>query len=311
MSAANPASGERTLRQRIVFVARAGLVAVVALALILPTALGAIFVGTLTAAVCGGEITPPMPYEAVSFPSSEFNQPTPAYFIPAEQPNGATVIVAPTGNAGRGDRMAEIVVYHAGGFHVLSYGARTCVGGAANSLGYKEAVQVGDALAYLATRSDVDMRRIGIHGFSAGGAAAIMATAQFPAIHAVVAEGGYHDFVAEVERNTPSTLWFAPLFRFGARLSYRVITGEDMNVLSPISAISAIAPRPILLIYGTNEPGLAGARLQQAAAGSNAELWEVPGAGHGDYIDVAGDEYGERVLEFMRAGLGENISGTG
>jgi pimeloyl-ACP methyl ester carboxylesterase len=305
--AARRALRQRTLIQRVTFVARAALFALVVVALVLPTALGAVFMATLTAPVCGGETAPPMAHEDVNFPSTEFNRATPAYFIPAEQPDaagaGATVIVAPTGNAGRGDRMAEIAAYHAGGFAVLSYSGRTCVGGAANSLGYKEAAQVGDALAYLATRSDVDVNRVGIHGFSAGGAAAIMAAARYPVVRAVVAEGGYHDFVDEVERNTPETLWFAPLFRFGARLSYRVLIGEDMSVLSPISVIGQIAPRPILLVYGTNEPGLDGARMQQAAAGSNAALWEVPGAGHGDYVAVAGDEYGRRVVGFMGEGL--------
>lgn len=296
-------TARRTPRQRLMFVARAGVVAVVALALTVPTALGAAFMLTLTAPVCGGETVPPMAHEDVSFPSSEFGRETPAYFIRAEQPNGNTVIVVPTGSAGRGDRMAEIAVYHDGGFAVLTYSGRTCPGGAANSLGYKEAAQVGDALAYLATRSDVDMNRVGIHGFSAGGAAAIMAAARYPTLRAVVAEGGYHDFVDEVERNTPDTLWFAPLFRFGARLSYRVSTGEDMSVLSPVGVIDQIAPRPILLIYGTNEPGLDGARMQHAAAGSNAELWEVPGAGHGNYLDVAGDAYGGRVVGFMQEGL--------
>lgn len=313
-----PTRPARSLRQRAIFVITVTLGVLVVLALVMPTALGAALIASLTAPVCGGETVPPMPYESVSFPSSEFNQPTPAYFIPAALPNGAArsddaarpdgavVIVVPTGSAGRGDRMAEISVYHAGGFDVLTYSARTCFG-TANSLGYREAAQVGDALAYLATRPDVDARRIGIHGFSAGGAAAIMAAARFPALRAVVAEGGYHDFGAEIERSTLTSQWLfgAPLFRFGARASYRLTTGEDMDVLSPISVIGQIAPRPILLIYGTNEPGLAGARLQQNAAGQNTQLWEVAGAGHGNYVAVAPDEYTRRVVGFMREALSE------
>ncbi len=294
---------KRSLRQRITFVLVGTLLVAGILALGVPLALGASFVAALTNSGCGGETTPPMPYEDVRFPSTEFDRPTPAYFIPADAPNGATVIVVPTGSAGRGDRMDEIAVYHDAGFAVLSYSSRVCVGGAAGTLGYKEAAQVGDALAYLATRPDVDMRRVGIHGFSAGGAAAILAAAQFPAIRAVVAEGGYHDFSAEVEQNTPDRLWFAPFFRLGARLSYRLTTGEDMSVLSPVSVIGQIAPRPILLIYGTNEPSLPGARLQQAAAGANAQLWEVPGATHGSYIYTAPEEYKQRVAAFMTAGL--------
>lgn len=294
---------QRTLRQRIFYVTRVTLFTLVVLAIVVPLALGAGFMLVLTAAGCGGETAPPMPYEDVSFPSSEIKRPTPAYFIPAANPNGATVIVVPTGNAGRGDRMGEIAVYHAGGFDVLTYSARACFG-APNSLGYREAGQVADALAYLEARPGVDTSRIGIHGFSAGGAAAIMAAARFPQIAAVVAQGGYHDFRAEVERNTPPMLWFAPLFRFGAFAAYRIVTGDDISVLSPISVIERIAPRPILLIYGTDEPGLHGARLQLAAAGSNAELWEVPGAGHGNYLAAAPDEYPRRVVAFMAAALG-------
>lgn len=305
----SPHVERRTIRQRLLFIIRMTLFALVLLALLIPTALGAGFIAVLTVAVCSGGPTPPMPYEDVSFPSSEFNRQTPAYFVPGAQPNGeassdtalerATIIVVPTGNAGRGDRMDEIVVYHEGGFNVLTYDSRTCVGGVANSLGYREALQVGDALVYLQTRADVDANRIGIHGFSAGGASALMAAARFPEIRAVVAAGGYHDFRDEIERNTPSRLWFAPFFRFGAFGAYRLITGDDISVLSPVSVIGQIAPRPILLIYGTNEPSLNGGRLQQAAAGANAQLWEVPSATHGSYLITAPDQYRQRVIAFM------------
>ncbi len=300
----------RTLRQRITFVVRALLIAIVALMVLIPIGIGCLFMVPLTVSGCGGETEPPFAYEDVSFPSSEFDrQPTPAYFIPAEQPtnarqSAATVIVLPTGGMGRGDRMDEIAVYHAGGFAVLTYTSRICVGGAANTLGYREAQQVGDALAYLGARADIDMDRIGVHGFSAGGAAAIMAAAQFPALKAVVAEGGYHDFAAEIDQSALPVSWLEPIFRFGTRLSYRIRTGLDLSVLSPISVIAQIAPRPILLIYGTNEPGLAGARLQRQQAGSNAALWEVPGARHGGYLAVAPDEYRQRVVTFMTQALG-------
>ena len=71
-----------------------------------------------------------------------------------------------------------------------------------------------------------------------------------------------------------------------------------MSVLSPVSVIGEIAPRPILLIYGTNEPALYGARLELAAAGPNAELWEVEGAVHGNYQYVAPEEFEQRVIAF-------------
>jgi uncharacterized protein len=296
-----------TLRQRALFVLRPVLLVAVVLVLGLPALSGAGFIGTLTVGVCGGTADPSvfnLPYEDVSFPSSEYNQPTPAYFIPGT--NGATVIVLPTNSTGRGDRMGEIAVYHDGGYNVLTFSSRACVGGVNSSLGYLEAIQVGDALMYLrASRPDVDMNRVGVHGFSAGGAAAIMAAAQYPDLRAVVAQGGYHDFQDEITVNSAYLGALAPLFRLGAALVYQSRIGHDISVLSPISVIGQIAPRPILLVYGTAEPGLRGARLQLSEAGANAQLWEIPGAGHGNYIETAGrDAYAARVLGFMDEALG-------
>jgi dipeptidyl aminopeptidase/acylaminoacyl peptidase len=301
----------RTLRQRLTFVLRTVAVITVILLLLAPFGAGFGFIAFLTRPGCA---SPPnananpadwnMPFQDVSFTLSELNLPTPAYFIPAENPNGGTIIVVPTGPERRGDRIHEIAVYHRNGYHVLSFEARSCIANVPTSLGYREVPQVGDALAYLATRSDVETERIAIHGFSAGGALSVMAGARYPELRAVVAEGGYHDFTAELNNNTTYMGIMGGLFRTGAHLAYRVNTGDDLSVLSPISVIAQIAPRPILLVYGTNEPSLYGARLQQTAAGDNANLWEVPGATHGSYLADAPEDYERIVIGFMDEAMG-------
>jgi uncharacterized protein len=158
---------------------------------------------------------------------------------------------------------------------------------------------VGDALDYLATRPDVDMEKLAIHGFSVGGAIATMAGARYPELKAVSAEGGYHDFSEQLSDNVQAQ-WpgLGFLYEWGVHIGYRLTTGYDLSVLSPIAAIGQIAPRPILLIYGTAEPSLPGAHLQMAAAKGNAELWEVPGATHGTYQYGAPEEYERRVVGF-------------
>jgi dienelactone hydrolase len=309
----NPPSSKAlpTLRQRVYFVARTVIVFTLLLTLLTPFLAGFLFTAGLTRPGCArsdDSRTKPadwgMAAEEVSFISSEWNQPTPAYFIPAERPNGATIIVVPTGNERRGDRIHEIAVYHRHGYHVLSYDSRSCITRVPNSLGYREVPQVGDALVYLATRAEVNSDRIAIHGFSAGGALALMAAADYPDLRAVVAEGGYHDFAAHMDENGASLGLLEGLYPLGGRLGYRLSTGDDMSVLSPIRVIGQIAPRPILLVYGTNEPSLYGAHLQQAAAGDNATLWEVPGAAHGSYLTTAPEEYERRVIDFMNAAMG-------
>ena len=86
-------------------------------------------------------------------------------------------------------------------------------------------------------------------------------------------------------------------------VTYRLITGTNISALNPSGMISQIAPRPVLLIYGSNEVSLSGGYQQKAAAGDNAELWVIPGAGHGNYSQVAGEEYEARVMGFFKAAL--------
>ncbi len=281
------------------FVLRGFAVAVVSVLLTLPCALGAIFMAGLTAPVCGGATTPPFPHEDVTFTSSEFNRPTRAYFIPTEiEPARGVVITLPTGSSGRGDRMGEIAVYRVLGYHVLSYESRLCVGIAANTLGWREADQVADALAYLPTRAELDAPIIGLHGFSAGGASALFAAARHPEIAFVVAQGNYADFGAELDDNMPQLGMLGGLFRFGALATYRLTTGLDVAVLSPRTAVEQIAPRPVLLIYGSREPALPGARMM-AASGDHVDLWVIDGAGHGDYIAIAGEAYARTLVDWL------------
>ncbi|NDJ60427.1 MAG: prolyl oligopeptidase family serine peptidase [Chloroflexi bacterium] len=301
---------ERTLRQRLLFVLRGGLFAIVILLLGLPTLLGFGLMLGLTAPGCSGGGNPArlgLPFESIRFHSADLDRMVDGYFLPGAAPaDGAAVIVVPTGSRERGDRLGEIAVYQRAGYHVLSYDGRPCAGQTINSLGYRESALVADALDYLATRPEVDATRVGVHGFSAGGAAAVMAAARYPQVAAVVAQGGYHDFSASLDETTAPQGWFGGLFRFGMDAAYRLSTGMDMNNLKPIAVIDTIAPRPILLVYGTNEPALDGGRLQAQAGGPNTALWEVPGAGHGNYLAVAPDAYPQRLITFMDAALRPN-----
>lgn len=305
---------------RLMFVVRGAVVAILSVLVVLPTAAGGIFIATLTAPACGGAGDPhayTMAYEDVILPAPSINGELHAYFIPAAEGEAAakgTIIAVPTGAAGQADRLHELRFFQAAGYNLFAYQSRTCAAGVVNSLGYLEVDQVGDALAYLETRGDVDMTRIGIHGFSAGGSTAIMAAARYPQIAAVVAQGGYHDFWDEVSTNT-SALWdgrvpvIGDLFRLGAKLGYRVITGVDVEALAPIESIRQIAPRSVLLIYGTDEPGITGARAMAEASpeSSSIDLWEIPGAHHGDYVGIAGEQvYAERVNAFWDRALGNH-----
>src|SRR5690606_21157 len=267
-------------------------------------ALGFFTIWLVTHAPCGPNAAPEshgmMDYEAVTFYSPALDRDVDGYFVRGS--NGVTIIIPPTLGSGAGSWRQEHIVLNQNGYNLFNYESRNCLG-YANTLGYSEVNEVGDALNYLAARPDVDMTKIGIHGFSAGGATSIMAAARYPELKAVIAMGGYHDFGQIMDEATTSE-WFAPLYRAGSRLGYRLATGEDMAVLRPVAAIGRIAPRPVLLIYGTREPSLAGAYEQQAAAGSNAVLWVIENATHGGYWTTAPEEFEQRVIAFLDAAFG-------
>lgn len=226
------------------------------------------------------------------------------YFVPGR--NGAAIIVAPALNSGRDGRLREAMLLVRHGYAVFAFESRRCAGMGGVSLGYKEVNEVVDALDYLVSRPDVDPERIGVFGFSSAGATAIMAAARLPQLKAVAAEGGYGDFAEDsltAHLDGSLSSYFQAMFFWSVRQTYGLLTGLDINLLSPVDVIDQVAPRPILLIYGSREVSLAGAIHQQTAAGTNAELWIVEGAGHGDYLDVTPEAYEAKLVGFFDQSL--------
>lgn len=279
--------------------------AVLVLALLgVPVLSGFLLAAGLVYSPCGDRgITPAeygFAYEEITLPArvgGNFR----GYFVPGT--NGAAVIIIPALNAGRDCRLREAMLLAQHGYSILAFESRRCAGMGGVSLGYKEVDEVADGLDYLLTRPEIDPQRIGVYGFSAAGATAIMAAARLPQLRAVVAEGGYGDFSEGVlgagTGSSGAVRFFERLLVWSFRQSYRLLTGVDIRQLSPLNVIGRIAPRPILLIYGGREVSLAGAYQQQAAAGANAELWIVAGAGHGTYFDVAPQAYKVKLVTFF------------
>ncbi len=228
-----------------------------------------------------------------------------AYFIVGS--NGATIIIPPAFTGGRNNRLLEMDMLAQQGYALFMFESRPCAGMGPLSLGYQEVDEVADALDYLLSRPDVDPELMGIYGFSSAGATSVMAAARLPQLKAVVAEGGYGNFgqnaLGQGRGNNLIDAYFLPPYRWSSHFTYYLITGNDISTLSPVSVIDQIAPRPILLIYGSKENSLAGGQHQQAVAGDNAELWIVEGAGHGNYLQIAPEAYKTRVIRFFNQAL--------
>lgn len=281
---------------------RFAVIAFIATLLLTPFLFGAFGMWALTYGPCAEVGYTPAElgydYEDIIIESREVGGMHRGFYIPSK--NGAHIIFPPALHGGRDGRLPEAHILAQHGYGIVTFESRSCMG-RVNTLGYREVEDLAGALDWLLSREGVDSARIGVHGFSSAGATAVMGAAQLPALRAVLAEGGYHDL-------GPGTLGVGGSFpealaRMGAELAYRLSTGISIREVSPVSVIDQIAPRPILLIYGSDEPSVYGAYEQLETAGDNAELWVVEGARHGGYLALAPEEYEQRVVEFFDAAL--------
>jgi uncharacterized protein len=146
--------------------------------------------------------------------------------------------------------------------------------------------------------------RIGILGSSMGGAASILATANEPAIGALVTDSAFADLDYLLQREFPRRsglpVWLLP----SVYLMGQIVTGENVSASRPEQVIGAIAPRPVLLIHGDADelvPVDHNARL--AAAAPQAGVWIVPDATHVEAWVLLQDAYVDRVATFFQTGL--------
>lgn len=190
------------------------------------------------------------------------------------------------------------------GYAVLTFDFRAHgeSGGRSSSLGYRETKDIAAAYRFLASRKGIDKERIGIFGFSLGGASAILAAAETGAFKAVVADSAFAS-LRDQARTAITGFYHLPSFPFLqlAVLGYELYFQTSVSTVAPEAAIGRIAPRPVLLIAGDGDdliPRENGERLY-AAAKEPKQLWVIPVTGHGDTMAAAGPEYEKRVGEFF------------
>jgi dipeptidyl aminopeptidase/acylaminoacyl peptidase len=174
--------------------------------------------------------------------------------------------------------------------------------GSRSSLGYHEQKDVAAAMGFLGALQEVDQERIGIYGFSMGGATAILSAAGTKEFKAVVADSAFAS-LQEQARTAITGFYHLPSFPFLqiAVLGYELYFQTRVSSVAPEAVIGRIAPRPVLLIAGDGDdliPRENGERLY-AAAKEPKELWIIPVSGHGYTVAAAGPEYEKRVGQFF------------
>jgi uncharacterized protein len=238
-----------------------------------------------------------------------------AWYVPAR--NGCTLICCHGINDNRGQWVAQVARLHRErgyGALLFDFSGHGDSEGNLVTYGAREREDVAAVLAYLRGRGDVDMRGVGIMGYSLGAITSVLAAAVEPDLHAVVIESGF----ADVHRDV-ATLFHRytglPAFPFADLVvswAERISRGTArLSDIRPMRVIGQIAPRAVFIISDlkdsiADEP-YDGEHLY-ASAREPKRLWQVADVGHVQAFAVLPDEWIARVRDFLDEYLAAGVS---
>jgi pimeloyl-ACP methyl ester carboxylesterase len=214
----------------------------------------------------------------------------------------------------------------ASGFDVFAFESRN-QGSSDRLAGYEPLQWVTDyevrdvqaALAYLKGRPDADPRGVGLFGISKGASAGLITASDDPYVRCFVTDGMFATFTTLVpymrqwvriynQNYAAQELIPMWLYRnFGLAGMGQIERERRCRFPHLEKHLPRLAPRPLLMIHGQADtyikPDMAG-RLYESAQ-EPKEFWLVEGAKHNQALQVAGEEYRQRVLRFFEQHLAE------
>ena len=227
-----------------------------------------------------------------------------AYLEPS---NGAVVVIMD--GLGGGSTTIESFVpgLISEGFGILRVGTRRCWDEPQQvTLGAREANDVLEAVAFLVNEG-IQENKIGLYGFSTGGAAVLMAAAESGYDLAIVAEGNYADLDRHLGGEQKPGLRYLPenVFYKSVWLWYRVLTGIDPAEVSPVRSASEIGGGSVMLVYGTGELDDNYAEQIFEALDVEKELLIIEGGFHGGNHLAGGGSYSNAIIDFFSRTIGD------
>lgn len=258
----------------------------------------------------GQDVTAPymMPdYETVIFPSRGTGIDLSAFYIPAaDDPAAAPAVIIVHGVAACKNSPNVLLpagMLHRHGFNALVLDLRdhgaSGVEDSYHAAATEEYLDVLGAWDWLVHEVGIAPDRIGLFGYSMGGAAVILAAAEEPQVVAIWTDSAFADVEMIIDglvESAPGLAWLKPL-----SLAYgRWVVGDDLLVNKPVEAVARLDKRPLFMVHGDADP-LVGVEHAYALleAYPAAELWVTSGSSHVESIYDNFDTYERRLVAFF------------
>ena len=241
-------------------------------------------------------------YEDVTFPTTDGLE-LRGWFFPAARPDAPAMIYAPATSHDQRSGLSLVPAFHDAGYHVLlfSYRGHALSDGRKGQFTYGEAESrdVEAAAQFLSESKGID--HISVVGHSAGAVSAILSAARNPLIGAVVAVAPFN-CVTEVWHTSRPSLVPAPILNWALWVAEKT-RGFDREQVCPVQVVEQIAPRPLLVIHGTEDRRITEEQVRElyAAAEEPKSLWLVDGASHDGIRNPVLDILSKDVISFLDA----------
>ena len=218
----------------------------------------------------------------------------------------ATIILLHGYGRSKEQMLPQAAFLHKAGFNILMFDFRASgeSEGKYITFGVKEKNDLEGAVSYLKTRKDINPEKIGLLGFSMGGAVAIMESGELPEIKAIVINSSYARFKTVIWNNFKIYLKGVPFFPLGwiVLLIIKSRTGIYYPRINPIKYLEKLQKRPLMIIHGTHDKRIPVEDTMEfyKKAPWIKEFWLVKGAGHEDTYSIKSGEYEEKVINFFK-----------
>ena len=237
-------------------------------------------------------------YEEVNFQSSDGIKLN-AWFISNNKAK-ATIIVMHGYPADKANLLG-IAEFLAKDFNVFLFDFRSFgqSEGKYTTVGYLEKNDLVGAINYL--EKEKNITKIGLYGFSLGGAVALMTNHKN--VKAIVTDSAYAKLSNMVEHMYSIFFIFKYPLAYLTKLYGILFLGINIDDVSPVDNIKNIKI-PVLLIHAEKDSQipLKEARLLQNA-NKNSELWIVESADHGMTHSINHEIYEKKVIGFFKENL--------